>query len=342
MTEQWIYWTDELKSSYNDLVGKKCANLGELAEIGVNTPPGFALTVQACEHFMEKSGAAEEIRSFVQKYGHDLKDDVEKQSQASYYIRSIIESKKIPSDLEKQIETAYRDLCQKCQVTDLAVAVRSSGAVSMPGQMETFLNVKGSESLLQYIVRVWGSAFTTRALTFRLDNNMAIESAPIGVAVLKMVNAKCAGITLTVLPSTGDTSKILIEANWGLGESVVSGEITPDQFVIDKKSREIERHIYKKPQMVTFNSSGIQTQDVPVERQNLPCLEEDEILENVRIAIQIESHFSEPQDLEWVIDSDLSFPENIYWVQARPAKYFHTTKDTSEYLADLMTDIFKM
>ncbi|HMB30700.1 MAG TPA: PEP/pyruvate-binding domain-containing protein, partial [Desulfohalobiaceae bacterium] len=237
MTEQWIYWTDELKSSYNDLVGKKCANLGELAEIGVNTPPGFALTVQACEHFMEKSGAAEEIRSFVQKYGHDLKDDVEKQSQASYYIRSIIESKKIPSDLEKQIETAYRDLCQKCQVTDLAVAVRSSGAVSMPGQMETFLNVKGSESLLQYIVRVWGSAFTTRALTFRLDNNMAIESAPIGVAVLKMVNAKCAGITLTVLPSTGDTSKILIEANWGLGESVVSGEITPDQFVIDKKSR---------------------------------------------------------------------------------------------------------
>lgn len=205
----------------------------------------------------------------------------------------------------------------------------------MPGQMETFLNVKGTENLLQYIVRVWGSAFTTRALTFRLDNNMAIESAPIGVAVLKMVNAKCAGITLTVLPSTGDISKILIEANWGLGESVVSGEITPDQFVIDKKSQEIERHIYKKPEMVVFNSSGIRTQAVPEEKQNLPCLDQEEILENVRLAMHIESHFSEPQDLEWVIDSDLSFPDNIYWVQARPAKYFHTAKDTSEYLADV-------
>jgi pyruvate,water dikinase len=157
-----------------------------------------------------------------------------------------------------------------------------------------------------------------------------------------MIPAKCAGITLTVLPSTGDTSKALIEANWGLGESVVSGDITPDQFIVDKKTQEVESHIYKKPQMVVFNASGTRTQDVPEHLQEHPCLEKNEIIENIRVAMQVESHFGQPQDLEWVIDSDLSFPDNIYWVQARPAKYFHTTKDTSEYLADLMTDLFKM
>lgn len=341
MNERWIYWTNELKSSYNDLVGKKCANLGELSEIGIKTPPGFALSVKACEQFMNDSGAAEEIRKFIQEQDKILKDDLEKHRHISQHIRSIIETKKISGELKKEIEKFYISMAKEHGTEDLAVAIRSSGAVSMPGQMETFLNVKGTEELLGNIVKVWSSAFTTRALTFRIDNNMPIEHAPIGVAILKMIRAKCAGITLTVLPSTGDMSKNLIEANWGLGESVVSGEVTPDQFIVDKETYEIEEHINKKNKMIELKSSGVYTQDVPENSQLTSCLDKEEILENTRVAKYIENHFSQPQDLEWVIDSDLPFPNNIIWLQARPAKYFQTTKDTSEYLASLMTDLFK-
>ena len=208
----------------------------------------------------------------------------------------------------------------------------------MPGQMETYLNVKGKKDLLKKIIKVWGSAFTTRAIAFRLEKGMEMSKAPIGVAVLKMVNARSAGVTLTVQPTTGDLTKAVVEGNWGLGESVVSGEITPDSFLLDKTSGSIvSSTISKKPRMVVYKKDGIGMVTVPAEKQEMPCISESELGEILRIALQVESYFDMPQDMEWVFDADMTFPENLFWVQTRPAK-FSTEKEGRRFRIPGRTD----
>ena len=241
-----------------------------------------------------------------------------------------------------ELQRNYETLCNKVGIPDLAVAVRSSGAISMPGQMETYLNVRGKNEVETKVTQVWASAFTARAIAFRIEKKMNIAKAPIGVAILKMVNAKCAGVILTVLPTTGDKSKVVVEGNWGLGESVVSGEITPDQFVVEKSTGICESTISTKNRMVCYGRTGTKIAEVPKPLQCESCLNPSELSEIVRIATDVENYFNAPQDMEWVVDQDLSFPENIYWVQARPAKYNKTKQDDSQYLADLMSQIFRM
>jgi len=340
MANKWIYWSEELGSQHNEIVGKKCANLGEMTRLGMRVPPGFAICVDGYEQFMEQSGAGEEVRRYVKENVRGFKE-VEKQIEASRAIRGIIEAKSMPYDMKKELDAHYDELCSRVGMDRVRVAVRSSGAVSMPGQMESFLNVLGKDEVSNHVIKVWGSAFTTRAIAFRIEKGMEMERAPIGVAVLKMVNAKSAGVVLTVLPTTGDTTKVVVEGNWGLGESVVSGEVNPDHFLVDKETRDIESTINEKTKMVVYRSSGTATTDVPGDMQNQACLSKEELLEIVRVSLDVEKHFNTPQDMEWVVDFDLPFPQNIFWVQARPAKFTKKKEDDAEYIAELMTRVFK-
>ncbi len=340
MAEKWLYWFEELGSEHNDLVGKKCANLGEMTGLGMRVPPGFAVSVDGCRLFMAQTGAGEEIRRYIKEKFKDPKD-IGQQVAAGRVIRGIIESKSMPAPMRAELEAHYEELCRRSGVDDVAVAVRSSGAVSMPGQMETFLNVIGAGDVVEHVIRVWGSAFTTRAIAFRVETGMDPAEAPIGVAVLKMVRPKSAGVVLTVLPTTGDMSKTIVEGNWGLGESVVSGEITPDSFVVDKRTGEVDQTINPKTKMVVYQQRGIAMVEVPAEIQKQPCLTGDELREIVRIAHLVEDHFGVPQDMEWVVDDDLACPKNIFWVQARPAKFTAKKENDSEYLAELMTRLFQ-
>ena len=340
MANKWIYWSEELGSQHNEIVGKKCANLGEMTRLGMRVPPGFAICVDGYEQFMEQSGAGEEVRRYVKENVRGFKE-VEKQIEASRAIRGIIEAKSMPYDMKKELDAHYDELCSRVGMDRVRVAVRSSGAVSMPGQMESFLNVLGKDEVSNHVIKVWGSAFTTRAIAFRIEKGMEMERAPIGVAVLKMVNAKSAGVVLTVLPTTGDTTKVVVEGNWGLGESVVSGEVNPDHFLVDKETKDIESTINEKTKMVVYRSSGTATTDVPGDMQNQACLSKEELLEIVRVSLDVEKHFNTPQDMEWVVDFDLPFPQNIFWVQARPAKFTKKKEDDAEYIAELMTRVFK-
>ncbi len=340
MTAKWLYWFEELNSGHNDLVGKKCANLGELTRMGLRIPPGFAISIDGYERFMAETGAGEEIRRYVQKNRDHLKE-VKNQIIASQAIRNIVESKEMPPEMREELFQYYDQLKERAGVRELSVAVRSSGAVSMPGQMESYLNVRWKEAVLQKVIQVWGSAFTTRAIAFRLEKGMAMEKAPIGIAVLKMVEAKSAGVVLTVLPTIGDLSKVVVEGNWGLGESVVSGEVNPDQFIVDKSDGTVESTINRKTKMVVYHDGGTITDKVPAEIQEKPCVDPEELKEIVRIAKQVEEHFQTPQDMEWVLDRFQSLPESLYWVQARPAKYAQVKEKESEYLAELMTRMFK-
>jgi pyruvate,water dikinase len=341
MAAKWVYWFEELNSGHNDLVGKKCANLGELTRIGLRVPMGFAISVDGYERFMEETGAGDEIRRYVRETRDRLRE-VKHQVAASRRIREIIESREMPGGMQEELTAYYSQMKDREGGQELSVAVRSSGAVSMPGQMESYLNVFRKEILIQRIIQVWGSAFTTRAIAFRLEKGMEMEKAPIGIAVLKMVEARSAGVALTVLPTTGDLTKVVVEGNWGLGESVVSGEIHPDQFIVDKESGEVEATVSRKTKMVVYDASGTITTDVPEDMQKRPCLETEELKEIVRISKEVEKHFQVPQDMEWVVDGSRPFPENLFWVQARPAKYSQVKEKEAEYLAELMTRLFKV
>ncbi|HUL31733.1 MAG TPA: PEP/pyruvate-binding domain-containing protein [Thermodesulfobacteriota bacterium] len=340
MSGKWIYWFGELSKEANDFVGKKCANLGELTKIGLRVPPGFALSVDAYRTFMEETGAGEEIKEYVRREFKDTKD-VAQELEASKVIRGIIEDKEMPSKMKEELTAHYGKLCQECQQTDLSVAVRSSGAVSMPGQMETYLNVKGAQEVVKKVIEVWGSAFTARAISFRFQQGLPIDWAPIGVAVLKMVNAKCAGVVLTVIPTTGDTSKIIIEGNWGLGESVVSGEINPDSYIVDKETLDVARTVAEKTKMVVYSNKGTTVVDIPEEKRRLPILVEEEVQEIAKISKEVERHYGVPQDVEWVVDLDLPFPKNLFFVQARPAKAVKKKENDADYIIDLMARLFR-
>jgi pyruvate,water dikinase len=278
-----------------------------------------ALCVDGYEQFMEQSGAGEEIRRYVKENVRGFKE-VENQIEASRIIRGIIESKPMPYEMKKDLDAYYEELCARVGIDRVRVAVRSSDAKSMPGQMETFLNVLGKDAVSNHVIRVWGSAFTAGAIAFRFEKGMEMEWAPIGVAVLKMVNAKCAGVVSTVLPTTVDPSKVVVEGNWGLGESVVSGEVNADRFLVDKETMEIEGTVNQKTKMVVYRSSGTVMADVPQDMQHQPCLSKEEVREIARISLEVEKHFHTPQEMEWALELDLPFPQNIFWVQARPAE----------------------
>lgn len=342
MTENWIYPLNQIGQEHNELVGKKCANMGEMMKLGMQVPPGFAISLEGFEKYMEETGLGDRIRTYFTNYGTDLKNDLRKQMDASRTIRDMIAETPLPDEMVETISRSYESLCVESGRSDLPVAVRSSGVVSMPGQMETFLHIQGSDEVIKHVRAVWESTFNTRAIAFRLENGMPVASAPIGVAVLRMVNAKSAGVILTVIPTTGDFGHAVIEGNWGLGESVVSGEISPDRFVVNKMNFAISKIVNKKTRWVISSGRGTNKADVPMHLQDAPCLEDDEIRELARIAMQVENHFGVPQDMEWVIDSGLPFPENIFWVQARPAKFASKSDEAdANYIVDQMARLFR-
>lgn len=333
--KKWIYWNTEINKNDVDLVGKKCAHLGELTRAGFRVPQGFALSLEAYDKFLNSTGAKEEINSYLKNFSVDPNDPAgfKEYEDASVAIRSIVESKTMPPEMENTILDYYRELCIKIGVNDLPVATRSAGPLSHPGQYETYLHVKGQSALIQNIIKVWSSTFNTRSLIARSKAGLPLSYDPIGVAVLQMVNAKTAGVIFTLNPINGDKSKIIIEGNWGLGESVVSGSVTPDEWMVDKIMFEIVKRkvSIKKTEYVADQLSGeVTVVDIPLDRQKIPCLTDEEVIELAKEAKKIERHFGISQDIEWVIDKDLPFPQNIFFVQSRPETIWSTKKENAK------------
>lgn len=320
--QQWIYWLDEVDKDLGDVVGKKCANLGEMTRAGFKVPCGFALSLHAYDRFMRDSGALEEIRDHLRLVNADPHDPAHlaKWGEHSAIVRAIAEMKAMPHDMQETIAVYYEELCRRTGIANCPVATRSAGPASHPGQYETFLHVKGISAVVQHIIKVWASTFNQRSLVARARGGHRLDFDPIGVAVLQMVNAKAAGVMFTLNPANGDRAKIMIDGNWGLGESVVSGSVTPDEWVVDKVVLEIIKHIIspKGLEYIVDPSGNVIASDIPPERQNVPCLTDREVIELAKEGKKIEQHYGVPQDIEWVIDRDLPFPDSIFFVQTRP------------------------
>lgn len=336
MTAKWLYWFDELCIGDIDLVGKKCANLGEMTRAKVTVPPGYALSLVAYQRFMQETGMSAEITEFLNRYGDRGIKGYAQFMEASQFIKELMKSKEMPADMAALIKEHYRKLCDQCGQEDVAVAVRSSGPVSMPGTFETYLNIKGEDDVVKHIIRVWASTFSVQAIGHRINKNHPLLIDGIGVAILKMVTAKTAGVAFTMHPTTMDATKIVIEGTWGLGESVVGGVVSPDRIVVDKNSGEIEMHINPKLKQVVYQEKGTQVTDVPVELQNVPCLNEEEIRRIAELAKSIEKYYGVAQDIEWVFDTDIDSAQNLFLVQTRNISVVKEKKTDAEQIADLM------
>lgn len=334
-----IVWFDDVGKEGVPIVGGKVANLGEMLQAKIPVPPGFAVTAQAYQKFITETGIAKKIYKAIE----ETVTDVELPSQfeeASRKVRKIIEKTPMPHEIEEAIKKAYKELSKKTKSSKVFVAVRSSATAedlpgaSFAGQQETYLNVSGGKDLVQKTVKCWSSLFTPRAIFYRTRKGFKHEQVLISVGVQKMVNAKAAGVMFTINPVTGEPNQIVIEGNWGLGESVVSGSVTPDDYILDKKTLKIiEKQIQKKTVEYVKDPKTGKTihADVPAKRQMQPCLTDKEIAKLAELAKRIEKHYGgQPQDIEWAIDKDLSFPENIFIVQSRPETVWSVKKTPPE------------
>ena len=346
MEDREIYWLEEIGQEYSDIVGKKSANLGEALKVaGIQGPTGFAISIRTCEKFINETGIDKEIQQYLRQNVPEGMGpaDLEQFEQVSLALRNIVESRGMPPALKDTVTGYYRALCDRYGATDVAVSVRSAGFKSHPGQYETCLNVKGTEQVLGKILKVWSSIYNTRSISAAVRQAMPVDKCPlVGVCILKMVPARAAGVCLTVHPVTGDETKALVESNWGLGESVVSGSVTPDKFVVDRRERQvIERTPGQKLKRVVMRDQGISEEEVPTDERGKLSLSDEEVIDIVELAEKMESHFGVPQDVEWAIDDSLPARENVVLLQARPQVGIPEKKSATDKIIDRMIRGFR-
>lgn len=326
----------EVDKNSISVVGGKNANLGEMLRAGIRVPPGFAVTTHSYLDFLEKAMLKDKVFKILRDVDPDRVDTIDK---ASAEILQIMEEAPIPEAVEDAIVEAYLRLCKESGNDNLPVAVRSSATAedlptaSFAGQQDTYLWIQGVENVVRKVKRCWASLFGPRAIAYRIKNKFDHQKVHISIGVQKMVDARAAGVMFTLNPLNGDPSKVVIEGSWGLGETVVSGSVNPDKFVVDKIMMEInERTISHKHVQCVFDptSGEAREMEVPVELQNKCCLEDKEILELLLLAKKIEGHYKMAMDIEWSIDKNINFPENVYIVQARPETVWSQKRQASK------------
>jgi len=321
----YIKWFNEIGKTDISLVGGKGANLGELTRNGVDVPPGFCVTAAAYKDFIQGASLENEIRTIITSIDFESPDDLSSKCQK---IREKIANASFPQDVERQVVEAYRNLAEKVGLDDPRVAVRSSATAedlpdaSFAGQQDTYLHIRGQDEVVAYVKKCWASLWTARATYYRERKNFDHFDVSLSAVVQKMVNSEKAGVMFSANPVNNDVSEIMINSSWGLGEAVVSGIVTPDEYILDKESLSVkERHISEKKIMIIEKENGQGTREIPVkeclgpDEVEGPSLSEEEIGFLGKAAKRIEEIYDEPMDVEWAMDKDT---QELYILQARP------------------------
>lgn len=304
-------------------LGGKCASLAIMTAAGIPVPPGFAITTEAYAAMLDENALTARITAELA--GLD-EADLAAVERAGANIREMIVAAPLPAAVAAAVDGAYAALALRFG-EDVPVAVRSSATAedlpnaSFAGQQDTYLWVIGAESVRAAVKKCWASLFNARALSYRTKHGVAHRDVRMAVGVQKMVNARVAGVAMTLDPLTGDRSKIVIDASWGVGEIVVSGEVTPDNYVVDKVMlTTIRSRLSEKHEELVVDPAGrrLVRRAVETARRSAPCLTPEELVAVARLAKAAEKHYRAPQDVEWAIDGDLAAPDNVVLLQARP------------------------
>jgi pyruvate, water dikinase len=315
---KYISWFRDIGLDDRPKVGGKGGSLGELHRAGVNVPPGFVVRTEAFEGFVDALEQRSPLRARVEGLAAD---DLEGMGAVSRELRTRIEDAPLPADLQQEIRDAYGRLGELRLPP--AVAVRSSATTedaadaSFAGLQDTYLWVVQADSVMRKIRSCWASLYSLESLSYRRRRGIAESTVAMAVVVQTMVDPRTAGVMFTRSPISGDRSVITIEGAWGLGSALVSGEVTPDRWVVSKITGEISvREISDKAIRHAQSPVG-GVEELPVEEplRREPCLSDAE-LESLRaLGRQIERHYGRPQDIEWAIDRHT---QQILLLQSRP------------------------
>ncbi len=327
----FIKWFSELSKDSVKSAGGKGANLAEIYNLKVPVPPGFVVTAQAYDYFIEKAGLKEKIKQLLSQINYENTkqlEDITKQ------VRELILNSRFPKEMEEEILESYKTLdareedlktatnaldILKTSREPLFVAVRSSATAedlaeaSFAGQQDSFVNIRGDEELIEHIKKCFASLFTARATYYRQKKKFRHEDVSLAVVVQQMINSDKSGVIFSKDPAQKNDN-VIIEAAWGLGEGVVSGRITPDKYVISKELEILDKKIAAKKVAITRGEDGKNIEvKLSKEKSGAQVLKEHEIKKLSDIAIKLEEHYKKPQDIEFAIEKD-----EIFVVQTRP------------------------
>lgn len=333
----YIKWFDEIGKGDVGIVGGKGANLGELTSFGLPVPPGFCVTASGYTKFIKYAELDEVVKLLMEAV--DV-EDVDELTNASKEIQTKIKEKEFDPELKEEILSAYREFSENIGLKDPEVAVRSSATAedlpdaSFAGQQDTYLHISGEEELLSHIRDCFASLWTSRAIYYREKQNYDHFDVALSVVIQKMVNSEKSGVMFTANPINNSSDEMMINASYGLGEAVVSGIVTPDEYIIDKKTKKvIEKNISEKEYMVIKNENGVGTRTVNVkdilgeDAIKAEALSEDELNTLIERGLKVEKLYGSVQDTEWGFDRDT---KEFYFLQSRPITTLAGDKEEKE------------
>jgi pyruvate,water dikinase len=313
-----IAWFADIGLADRPTAGGKGASLGELLRAGIDVPPGFVVQTTAFERAIAALEAQAPLRAGIEALDPA---DLDAVAAETAKVRARLQQAKLPDDLRAAILSAHARLCG--DAGDAPVAVRSSATTedsedaSFAGLQDTYLWVIGGEEVLRQVRNCWASLYSVESVCYRRKHGLPEAGVAMGVVVQRMVDARCAGVMFTRSPTTGDRSVIAIEGAWGLGSAVVSGEVTPDRWVVAKLTGEIpvrdisDKHIEQIP----APGGGIVDSPVPDDRRKKACLEDSELQGLREVGRKVERHYGKPQDIEWAVERGTG---KILLLQSRP------------------------
>jgi len=313
-----IAWFADIGLADRLAVGGKGGSLGELTRAGIDVPPGFVIRTGAFEQHIQSLDSKTPLRAPVEAL---RPDDLDHVRSVTGQIRERVEGAALPTDVEDQVRSAYAELC--AETPDAPVAVRSSATTedaedaSFAGLQDTYLWVIGVDDVLQQVRSCWASLYSVESVCYRRKHGFPEKEVAMAVVVQRMVDARTAGVMFTRSPTTGDRSVVTIEGAWGLGSAVVSGEVTPDRWVVAKLTDEItvrdisDKHIRQAPKA----GGGIEDVELTEGERREPCLSDDELIHLKSIGQQTEKHYGRPQDIEWAVEHGTG---RIFLLQSRP------------------------
>ena len=306
MSDKNFIWYEKISGSDRRIVGEKALDFRGMMDDDFPVPTGFVVTFEAYENFIKETGISEEINDYLSDLDVDDEDDLEKTSEK---IRDLILEAEIPEDIEEGLLSIYRDLGDRVGEIDTPVLFRTSVYVedeedgSLPKREATCLGVNGKEDLLKHLKQSWAFKFSNKILPQFKEKGYSPDQVLISISVQRMVDAEKGGLFFTSHPSTGEEDKMVVEANWGLGETVVSGTVTPDTYILDKENGAIiDRVIGSKEEMLVHDSMECKNErkQTTVEKREAQVVSEEEANEIIALGKRLDEYYDEPQEVEWV------------------------------------------
>ena len=293
------------------IAGGKGASLGEMTRVKMPVPPGFVVLADAFDRFLAETDLDVEVAAILKKVNYK---DINSVDKASNTIRDLLADANFPEDIGTAIKKDFIKLGAEFVAVRSSATAEDSSVASWAGELETYLDTN-KRMLLENVKKCWSSLFTPRAIFYRQEKKLLKTKVSVAVVIQKMIESEISGIVFTVHPVTRDKNQMIIEAGWGLGEAIVSGQVTPDAYVIDKRDFSIiDINIAKQKMMIIRKAGGgIKHAAVPKAKQERQKLNGKQIIELAKICANIEKHYKKPQDIEWAFAKG-----KFYITQSRP------------------------